>query len=306
MIAVAGPTGSGKSALALRLAEEFSGEVVNCDSMQLYRGFDIATAKVPPGERRGVAHHMIDVVDASGVYSAGDYAREARRVLAEISARGNLPIVVGGTGFYLRALLHGLPRLPGRDPAVRERLEGRETPRLHRLLTRLDPTAAGRIHPHDRQKVIRALEIRVLTGHSAPPSDSADPLMGYCPLVLGLDPDRAALYRNLDARAAEMFRSGLIEEVEGLLKQGATGVEKPFESLGYKEALAHLRGAISLKDAIALTQIATRQYAKRQWTWFRKDASVIWLRGFGGEPAVIEESFERVRNFRDAILAVKP
>lgn len=297
IVAVIGPTGSGKSPLALRLAEEFSGEIVNCDSLQLYRGFDVATAKVPLHLRREIPHHLIDVLDPTQVYSAGDYARDARRVIAEISARGNLPVVAGGTGFYLRALLHGLPELPARDAALRDRLAQRETSRLSSILQRLDPMAAGRIHPRDRQKLIRALEIRLLTGHSAPSSDSADPLPGYRTIVLGLDPDRAALHKILDARTREMFRSGLIEEVERFLHSGATGEEKPFESLGYKQALAHLRGAISLEDAIASTQIETRQYAKRQWTWFRRDPSVIWIPGFGDSLEVINRSLALVQEF---------
>jgi tRNA dimethylallyltransferase len=294
IVVIVGPTGSGKSALALCLAERFSGEVVNCDSMQLYRGFDVATAKLPAHSRRGVPHHLMDVLDPAEVYSAGDYARDARRIIAEISARRNLPVVAGGTGFYLRALQHGLPDLPARDPALRERLEKRETSRLHALLARLDPAASRRIHPRDRQKLIRAVEIRVLTRHPAPPSDSADVLVGFRTLVLGLDPDRAALYNNLDARAREMFRCGLLEEVERFLDSGATGAEKPFESLGYKQALAHLRGALTLEQAIESTQIETRQYAKRQWTWFRRDKSIVWLKGFGADPEVVSRAVDLV------------
>ncbi len=310
MIAVAGPTGSGKSALALRLAEEFAGEVINCDAMQLYRGFDIGTAKVPAGQRRGVPHHMIDVIDlfggtaarggAGGVFSAGDYARQARRVIAEISARGHLPIVAGGSGFYLRALLRGLPELPPRDEALRRRLACREDARpgaLHRILSRLDPAAARRIHPHDRPKLIRALEIRLLTGHPAPPPDSADPLSGFRTLLFGLDPDRAALYKILDARAHEMFRLGLVEEVRSLLQAGASGKEWPFASLGYKQALACLRGSLSLEEAAACTALETRRYAKRQWTWLRREKEVVWLRGFGSDPEVIKEALHRVADF---------
>jgi tRNA dimethylallyltransferase len=307
IIVIAGPTGSGKSALALRLAEEFAGEVIHCDSMQLYRGFDIGTAKVPREQRRGIPHHLIDVIDLfdkkavrGGVYSAGDYARDARRVIEEVSARGHLPIVAGGTGFYLRALLRGLPELPPRDESLRQRLASRENSRpgaLHRILSRLDPAAAKRIHPHDRPKLIRALEIRLLTSHPAPPSDTADRLSGFRTLLLGLDPDRAALYKFLDARAHEMFRSGLIEEVKHLIQSGANGDEKPFESLGYKQALAYLRGSLSLEEAVALTALETRRYAKRQWTWFRREKGIVWLRGFGGDPEVIDEAIRMVAEF---------
>jgi tRNA dimethylallyltransferase len=291
---IAGPTGSGKSALALRLAETFRGEVVNCDSLQLYQGFDIGAAKLPPNERRGIPHHMIDVLQARQVYSAGDYTRDARAVIAEISARDRLPIVTGGTGFYLRALLNGLPPLPARDEILRAKLGARESRRpgsLHRLLSRLDPAAAARINVRDIQKSIRALEIRLLTDRPIPPSSEAEPLRNYTVLKLGLDPDRAALYEVLDARATEMFRNGLIEEVRALLA-GATGDEKPFEALGYKQALAFLRGSLPMEQAIDSTKIETRQYAKRQWTWFRRDSEIVWLRGFGHDVSVIEQALE--------------
>jgi tRNA dimethylallyltransferase len=282
LIAVVGPTGAGKSALALDLAEALSGEIVNCDSLQFYRGFDIGTAKTPVSERRGIPHHLFDVLEPQNGYSAGDYARDARAVLAGIAARGRVPVVVGGTGFYLRALLEGLPGLPGRNEALRADLAKREQARpgvLHRLLKRLEPGASARIHPNDVQKLIRALEIRVLTG-GAPP-ESGEPLRDYRVLKIGLDPDRAQLFARLDARVQAMFSGGLVEEVRGLLERGATGMEKPFESLGYKQALQHIRGQVTLEQAIESTQLETRQYAKRQWTWFRRDAEVQWLKGFG-------------------------
>jgi tRNA dimethylallyltransferase len=306
----------------VRLAAQFDGEIVNCDSLQLYRGFSIGTAKIHESQRAGIRHHMIDVLDPGEVCSAGDYARDARRSIAEISQRSRLPIVAGGTGFYLRALLDGLPQLPGRDDSLRERLAARERStnspkhpsRIHRLLTRLDPAAAARIHPHDTQKLIRALEVRILTRKPAPATGQGNErgdelgtaLNGYATLKIGLNPDRAALYQTLDARAREMFRpdsferdsivpGGLIKEVEGLLASGCTGSEKPFESLGYRQALEHLRGNLSIGDAIASTQLETRQYAKRQWTWFRRDAGVIWLDGFGNSTEVIEKASALVR-----------
>lgn len=295
-MAIVGPTGSGKSALALNLAEEFHGEIINCDSLQLYRGLDIGTAKTPVAERRGIPHHLFDVLDPEQGYSAGEYARQARDVVADVSGRGRLPIVAGGTGFYLRALIDGLPPSPARDPGLRRRLAAREERRprsLHRLLTRLDPSAAARIHARDVQKVVRALEVRILTGRALPPTGAARPLAGYSVLQLGLDPDRSELYRRLDARVLAMFRpesgTGLIGEVQRLLARGCTGAEKPFESLGYKQALDYLGGARTLEEAIVSTQTETHQYAKRQWTWFRRDARVIWVRGFGDSPEILDQ-----------------
>ncbi len=293
LLVVVGPTGSGKSALAIHLARQFGGEIVNCDSLQLYRGFDIGTAKTPPAQRGGIPHHLFDVLTPLESYSAGEYARLARTVIAEIAARGQLPVVVGGTGFYLRALLEGLPPLPARDPQLRDRLMAREEARpgsLHRILSRLDPTAAARIHIHDVRKTLRALELRLLTRKSLPPVESAQALQGYSVFKLGLDPDRAALHKKLEARTREMFAHGLIEEVEGLLRSGCTGEEKPFESLGCKQALAHLRGSLTREQAIESTLIETRQYAKRQWTWFRRDPEIHWLKGFGDESEVQEQA----------------
>jgi tRNA dimethylallyltransferase len=297
-VIVAGPTGSGKSELVLRMAEIFRGEIVNCDSLQLYRGFDIGTAKTPAASRRSIPHHLIDALEPDSVYSAGEYARCARAVISAISGRAHLPIVTGGTGFYMRALLEGLPPLPARDNPLRARLNARESRRpgsLHRILKRLDAAAAARIQPTDVQKLIRALEIRVLTDRPAPARSSAEPLSGYRVLKIGLEPDRARLHAVLDARAGEMFRSGLVEEVENLLAKGCSGEEKPFESLGYKQALAVVRGKMSPDQAVASTQLETRQYAKRQMTWFRRDREIVWLSGFGAE--VEGRAMELVRVF---------
>jgi tRNA dimethylallyltransferase len=292
-IAIVGPTGAGKSSLAIDLAGSFSGEIVNCDSLQFYRGFDVGTAKTPEAARRGIPHHLFDALDPETGYSAGDYTRQARETMQDISARGRLPVIVGGTGFYLRALLEGLPGLPGRDEALRDRLAARERRRagaLHRLLRRLEPSAAARIHPNDVQKLIRALEIRILTRSALPPPCTADPLRGYRVVKIGLDPDRPALFARLDARVIAMFCSGLLEEVRAHLAAGLTGEEKPFESLGYKQALLHINGALTLEQAIESAQIETRQYAKRQWTWFRRDAEVRWIKGFGDDPATAEDA----------------
>jgi len=293
LAAVVGPTGSGKSALALCLAQQFGGEIVNCDSLQLYRGFDIGTAKTPPGDRRGIPHHLFDVLTPQESYSAGEYAREARKVIAEIAGRGRLPIVVGGTGFYLRALLEGLPVLPSRDERLRERLLERERLRpgsLHRLLSRLEPGAAARIHANDVQKTMRALEVRLLTQQALPPPAEAQALEGYTVIKLGLDPDRAAIQQRLETRTRAMFAHGLIEEVRSLLAQGATGNEKPFEALGYKQALLLLRGTLTLEQAVESTIVETRQYAKRQRTWFRRDTEIHWLLGFGDDAEIIAQA----------------
>jgi tRNA dimethylallyltransferase len=300
LIVVAGPTGSGKSTLALRFCEEFSGEIVNCDSLQLYRGFHVGTAKTPEVERRGIPHHLLDVLDPADGYSAGEYARIARNTIQEISTRGRLPVVVGGTGFYLRALLTGLPGLPESNSATRARLMDREQRRvgsMRRLLTRLDPAAAARIHPSDTQRLMRAVEIRLLSGQVSPSAIDTEPFNVHRILKIGLDPDRAALYTLLDARTRQMFESGLVQEVETLLKNGCTGEEKPFESLGYRQALAYIQGEIPLERAIYLTQMETRHYAKRQWTWFRRDPEIHWLSGFGNAIPVIEQCLEMVRRF---------
>jgi tRNA dimethylallyltransferase len=298
LLAIVGPTGSGKSALGLAVAEALAGEIVNCDSLQLYRGFDVGAAKTPVPERRGIPHHLFDVLEPREVYSAGEYARHARQIAAAISARGRLPIVTGGTGFYLRALLQGLPVLPARDEALRARLTAREQKRpggIHRLLRRLEPAAAVRIHERDVQKSIRALEVRILTRRPLPAPEAAEPLRGYDVLKIGLDPDRGTLHRFLDQRASAMFSSGLVEEVRRLLSRGSTGGEKPFESLGYKQALQYVRGTVTREQAVLSTQIGTRQYAKRQLTWFRRDEQIQWLFGFGHEQAVFQSCLELAR-----------
>jgi tRNA dimethylallyltransferase len=244
---------------------------------------------------------MFDVLDPKERYSAGEYARHARPVIAGISDRGNLPVITGGTGFYLKALLQGLPELPDRDAMLRSRLAKRETSRpgtLHRMLARLDPLAAARIHANDTQKLIRALEVRMLTGKPLPAPTGAESLTGYRILQIGLNPDRTQLRQILEARTQEMFDSGLVDEAKHLLSGGCSGSEKPFESLGYKQALRYVRGAMTLQEAISSTQIETHQYAKRQFTWFRRDPNVIWLSGFGHEPEVVEQCLEYVRKFR--------
>ena len=296
---VVGPTGSGKSDLALHIALALGGEIVNCDSLQVYRWFDIGTAKVPAAERRGVPHHLIDVIDPSQVFTAGDYARLAEAALSEIAGRGRIPVVAGGTGFYLRALLDGLFPGPSRDEALRSRLEYRERRRtgsLHRILERLDPAAAARIHPNDKNKTIRALEVRIIDGRSLTSlfERGRAPLAGFAPLKIGLDPPRELLYARLNARGTAMFERGLVDEVRHLLAAGVARGAKPFESLGYKQALQVVEGSLSLEQALESTQMETRRYAKRQLTWFRKEQGVHWLPGFGDDARVQAEALAMV------------
>jgi tRNA dimethylallyltransferase len=297
---VVGPTGSGKSALAQHVALTVGGEIVNCDSLQVYRGFDIGTAKVPAVERQGIPHHLIDVIDPDQLFTAGDYARAAESVLREIAARGRVPVIAGGTGFYLRALLDGLFPGPARDEALRERLELRETSHpgsLHRILSRLDRAAAARIHPNDKNKTMRALEVRLIEGQSISSlfERGRAPLTGFRPIKLGLDPPRDLLYERLNARTQAMFQHGLMDEVRGLLASGVSRSAKPFESLGYKQALQLMDGALTPEQALESTQLETRRYAKRQITWFRKEHAVHWLSGFGDDPGVQDHALAIVR-----------
>jgi tRNA dimethylallyltransferase len=301
LVTVAGPTGSGKSSLAIALAETFGGEIVNCDSLQVYRHFDIGAAKLPEGARRGIPHHLIDILDPNEIFTAGEYARLARETIGNISARGRLPIVAGGTGFYLRALLDGLFEGPSRNQPLRDRLAARESRRrgsLHRLLTRFDSEAAGKIHPHDVPKVTRALEVCLLARRPVTElyRQGRGRLRGYRAFKLGLLPDREALNERLDARCRAMFEGGLEDEVRGILAMGFAPV-KPFEALGYKQALQSIRGELNPREALFYAQRNTRRYAKRQITWLRKETGMEWLRGFGESPEIREAAIARVREF---------
>ena len=302
LVAVAGPTGSGKSELALALAQQFDGEIVNCDSLQVYRHFDIGTAKLPLAERCGIPHHLIDILDPPELFTAGEYARLARETIQAIARRGRLPILAGGTGFYLRALLDGLFAGPSRDQSLRDRLSRREARRpgsLHRLLRRFDAATANKVHPNDVPKVTRALEVCLLTRRpvSALFQEGRDALTGFRTLKLGLLPDREALYQRLDERCAAMFAGGLVEEVQKILALGYPPESKPFESHGYKQALQFLRGELNLREAIFYAQRNTRQYAKRQLTWFRREAGLVWLRGFAGTPGIREHALALTAEF---------
>jgi len=302
LIAIAGPTGSGKSHLALLVAERFGGEILNCDSIQIYRYFNIGAAKTPEDERRGIPHHLIDALDPDVVFTAGDFARTGRRILHEIVARNHLPVVTGGTGFYLRALVEGLAPGPLRDEVLRERLTMREKRRagsVHRLLGRFDRVTAARIHPNDFPKTLRALEICLAERRPATEVFSAgrDALKGFRVLKVGLFPDREQLYKRLEARLEAMFAHGLIEETASILARGFSEQAKPFESIGYKQALQVVKGELLLKDALFYARRDTRRYAKRQMTWFRQEPGLEIVGGFGDDPAVAARVLERIGLF---------
>ena len=302
LVAVVGPTASGKSELAMRIAAEFRGEVVNCDSLQVYRGFDIGTAKLMEGERRGILHHLIDLHAPEEVFTAGEFARVAGSVIGEIAGRGHLPVLAGGTGFYLRSLIHGLAPGPQRDEGLRGRLAAREERRrgsLHRLLRRFDPVSAARIHENDVPKTMRGLEICLLSREpaSAVLARERNVLEGYRVLKIGLFPPREVLYERIRLRTERMFHRGLVAEVERLLGSGVSPRVKPFESLGYRQALQVVRGEMSVEEAILDTALRTRQYAKRQMTWFRREPGIEVVSGFGDDEEVIGRVLERVREF---------
>lgn len=280
---IAGPTGAGKSDLALRLAEAARGEIVNYDSIQLYRHFDIGSAKPPAEARRRVPHHLFDVLEADQEFNAADYARLARPVCEQIAARGNRPLLAGGTFFYLRALLSGLPEMPGRDEAIRARIrriaaKPRGAERLHRWLSAVDPGSARTIAPADRHRVERALEVWMVSGRpiSAWPRPTAESAEAIDATKIALRVERAALVAALDARVESMYRNGLIEETRALL-QRYPETARPFGAIGYREAVAVLSGKMNLETAIGETRRRTRAYAKRQMTWLRAERNVHWL-----------------------------
>jgi tRNA dimethylallyltransferase len=283
LVIILGPTGVGKSRTAVSLALRFEGEIINGDSIQVYRGFDIGTDKPAPEDRRRVPHHLIDTVDPRVQFTAADFVKEALRTAVEISGRGRVPFVVGGTGLYLKALVDGLFPGPGRDPDLRAELEAEARDKgLEGLFLRLrevDPDYARTIRSRDRMRIIRALEVYRLTGrplsehfrNTVPPTGRANVIR------IGLELERQVLYRRIDERVERMFAGGLVEEVRGLLAAGIGEDAPPFRALGYKHVLNVLRGAISEEEARALTKTDTRHYAKRQITWFRKMAGVAWF-----------------------------
>ena len=283
LVVVLGPTAVGKSRVAVDLALCFGGEIIGGDSIQVYRGFDIGTDKPSPAERRGVPHHLIDTVEPTVQFTAADFVREALAAAQDISARGLLPIVAGGTGLYLKALVDGLFPGPGRDPAVRAALEAEAREKgldaLFRRLEEVDPAYAAKIRDRDRVRIVRALEVHAATGR--PISEhflaTASPVAGRKVVRIGLRLERAVLVRRIEDRVDRMFARGLVGEVRGLLEKGIPEDAPPFRALGYRHVLAHLRGGLGLDEAVALTKADTRQYAKRQMTWFRKMAEVAWF-----------------------------
>lgn len=302
LIAIVGPTASGKTALAVWLALQLGGEVVACDSTQLYRGFDVGTAKPTLEERGGVAHHLIDVLDSSEEATAGGYRERAIRTLEDLRVRRRLPILTVGTGLYLRALLEGLADVPQRCESLRERLRGTAAKHgarhLHAILRRLDPVSAEKIEAADVQKVIRAVEVCLLA--KRPLSDvyreGRAPLEGWRVVKIGLAPERDALYERVHARTDTMLKRGWLDEVRQLTESGLPEDAKPFGFIGYRELRAVLRNELTLQDAKATIQQATRRYAKRQLTWFRRESEVQWLKGFGDEAEVQSEALTIARS----------
>jgi len=282
---IVGPTAVGKSSLAVDLAHKFSGEIISCDSRQIYRSFDIGTDKPPVSIRQAIPHHLIDVVGPEETFSAADFARLALEKINEIIDRGNLPLVVGGTGLYHRALVEGLFPGPGRDENLRARLkeeaENNGLESLYNKLRLIDPSYAEKISPTDSIRIIRALEIFYLTGLpiSEHFSRTASPLRdkGFIIFQIGLKLDRKLLYQRIDERVRRMFAEGLIEETKQLLASGLSEQATPFKGIGYSQVLRYLKGEITLEEAVSLTQIETRHYAKRQLTWFKKTQGIIWF-----------------------------
>jgi tRNA dimethylallyltransferase len=286
LVIILGPTGVGKSAASIRLAQEFNGEIINCDSMQVYEGFDIGTDKPTQAMRKSVPHHLLDIVDPSSQFTAADFVREALAAIGLTEARSRLPFVVGGTGLYLRALVEGLFPGPGKDAGLRERLEreaaetGVES--LRKKLEAVDPSYARAIGERDKVRIIRGLEVYELTGKpiSAHFLNTKSTVSDFHLLKIGLQLERKELYRRIDERVEKMYRNGIVAEVQGLLAKGVRESAPPFRALGYKYVLQVLKRQVSLEQALALTKRDTRHYAKRQITWFKKMAGVNWFSAF--------------------------
>ena len=304
VVILLGPTGSGKTALSLALGERFGGEIVSCDSVAVYRGMELGTAKPTIAERARVPHHLIDVTTPDRPFTAGEYSRLARKALQEIAARERLPIVTGGTGLYLRALTEGLFAGPERQEPLRARLRSSAQKRgsgwLRKLLARLDPASAERIHANDTPKLTRAIEVCLAARRPMSQLMGRDPLTGFPLLRIGLNPPRQQLYLRLNQRCAAMFAAGLVEETRGLLER--YGTVKALDSLGYKQARSVLHGSMSVADAVKAAQQGHRNYAKRQMTWFRREPEVHWIAGFGDEA----ETVRTAAGLAESALAASP
>lgn len=305
LLVIIGPTASGKTALSLAVAKQWGGEIVSCDSVAVYREFEIGTAKPSREERATIPHHMIDLASPVESFTAGEYARQARAVLRGITSRERLPVVVGGTGLYLRALLDGLFAGPPRSEDLRARLLAREKKRgrghLHRILQRMDAASAASIHANDTPKLIRAIEVclQERSKMSELWQKGRDPLTGFAIVRIGLDPDRTQLYDRINARCVEMFRRGLVKEARELLEQYPALLSvpnSPLNALGYRQAVQLIRGELTEPEAIAAAQQAHRNYAKRQLTWFRKEPAVQWLQSFGDDPHAVAAACDSLKN----------
>ena len=302
VVAVLGPTGSGKSALSLALAERFDGEIINCDSTAVYRGFDIGTDKLPVEQRRGIPHHLIDIVEATEVYTAATFARDAARTIREIHGRDRLPILVGGTGFYYRALVRGLFPGPGADDALRARLnrvaDRRGVERLHRMLQRADPVSAARIMPRDRKRLVRALEVYLSTGRPLTEHFSrTSSLIADCEVVsLALRLESSVISERVTRRVDEQFARGIVAEVKGLLARGVPPTARPFGGLVYRQVMEMLAGVRGEDETRALIAQENRRYARRQLIWFRKEPNLVWFDGPG-------ERFEAQTRVEEALAA---
>jgi tRNA dimethylallyltransferase len=301
LVAIVGPTASGKSRLGIELALRFDGEIVNCDSTAVYRHFDIGTDKVPEPERRGVPHHLIDFIEPTSRYSAAEFAREAARAIRDISSRGRLPILVGGTGFYYRALVRGLFDGPAADPGLRSRLaevasrHGVEF--LHRMVARLDPESARRIQPRDAKRLVRALEVRFLTGRTLTDhfASTRPPLPEYDIVTVALRLPSALTSERVARRVDQQFAAGVVEEVRGNLAGGVPPDAHPFTGLVYRQILEMLQGVRDEAETRALIVRENRHYARRQLIWFRKEPNLDWLDGPGEQPDRVEAAASLLR-----------
>jgi tRNA dimethylallyltransferase len=302
VVAVLGPTATGKSALALAIAERFGGEIVNCDSTAVYRGFDIGTDKLPSAERRGIPHHLIDIVDPAAEYTAAQFAVDASAVIRDIHARGRLPILAGGTGFYYRVLTRGLFPGPGRDVELRGRLEAiaarRGPERLHRLLLRVDPESARRIQSRDTKRMVRALEVYFLTGRPITDhfAETTPPLPDVEFISIAVKLPAPAISERVTRRVDEQFERGLLDEMRGLLARGIPESARPFGGLVYRQALEHLHGVRDEAATRALISQENRRYARRQLIWFRKEPNLTWFDGPGESKVTIDA----VQNFLES------